>query len=161
MEHHLAKHCEYGNLREQMILDRIVVGILDSTLSERLHLDPEPKIDKAKNLVRQRETVHEQQQFLSRKPTEAGTMVEAISKSSEVNNLTENHPEVLHNHQVDHLNKGDNKYAPIVEGDLILGKLVLLKMQLVISVTKKDILAQYATQSQFQTFQKSLILSLI
>ena len=52
-----------------------------------------------------------------------------------LNNLTENHPEVLHNHQLDHLNKGDNKYAPVVEGDLILGKLVLLKMQLVISVT--------------------------
>ena len=82
--YHLAEHCEYGNLREEMIRDCIVVGIRDSTLFERLQLDPELTIDKAKKLVRQREAAHEQQQFLSRKPSEAGTMVEAISKSSEV-----------------------------------------------------------------------------
>ena len=50
--YHLAKHREYGNLREQMIRDRIVIGIRDFTLSERLHLDPELTIDKAIKLVR-------------------------------------------------------------------------------------------------------------
>ena len=58
--YHLGKHCEYGNLRDEMIRDRIVVGIKDSTLSERFQLDLELTIEKAKNLVRQREAVHEQ-----------------------------------------------------------------------------------------------------
>ena len=81
--YHLAEHCEYGNLRDKMIRDRIVVEIKSSTLSKRLQLDPEFTIEKAKKLVRQREAVHERQQFLSRKPSEAGTMAKAISKSSE------------------------------------------------------------------------------
>ena len=63
--YHLAEHCEYGELRNEMICDRIVVGIRDSALSERLQLDPELTLEKAKKLVRQREAVHEQQQFLS------------------------------------------------------------------------------------------------
>ena len=36
--HSLAEHCEYGALREQMIRDRLVVGLLDPNLSERLQL---------------------------------------------------------------------------------------------------------------------------
>ena len=44
--YHLAEHCEYGNLSNKMIRDHIVVGIKDSTLSERLQLDPELTIEK-------------------------------------------------------------------------------------------------------------------
>ena len=47
-----------------MIRDRIVVGIRDSALSERLQLDPDLTLEKAKTLVRQREAVHEQQAIL-------------------------------------------------------------------------------------------------
>jgi len=47
-----------------MIRDRIVVGIRDSALSERLQLDPDLTLEKAKTLVRQREDVHEQQAIL-------------------------------------------------------------------------------------------------
>ena len=36
--HTLAEHCEYGELRRQMIRDRLVVGLLNSNLSERLQL---------------------------------------------------------------------------------------------------------------------------
>ena len=75
----LAEYCEYGNLRDEMIHDRIVVGIRDSALSERLQLDSDLTLDKAKKLVCQREAVHEHQQFLSGKSIE-GTMVEAVSK---------------------------------------------------------------------------------
>ena len=32
----LSEHCEYDNLREKMIRDRIVVGILNFQLSEQL-----------------------------------------------------------------------------------------------------------------------------
>ena len=37
----LVEHCEYGELKEEMIRDRIVVGICDSALSEKLQLDSE------------------------------------------------------------------------------------------------------------------------
>ena len=156
--YHLAEHCEYGELRNEMIRDHIVVGIWDSVLSERLQLDPELTLEKAKILVRQREAVHEQQQFLSRKPNDAETMVEAVSKSSEVSSPTDNHLEVF---QAGHHNKGDNKYAHSVEGELILVKFALPKRQLATSAIKKAITAQCAILSQFQIFQKSLILSLM
>ena len=77
----LVEHCEYGNLRDEMIRDRIVVGIRDSALSERLQLDPDLTLEKAKKLVRQREAVHEQQQFLTGKSSE-GAAMEAVSKNT-------------------------------------------------------------------------------
>ena len=60
----LADGCEYGDLKEEMIRDRIVVGIRDKTLSERMQLDAKLTLETAKTLVRQREAVHEQQQIL-------------------------------------------------------------------------------------------------
>ena len=35
----LADNCQYGNLKEEMIRDRLVVRIRDSALSERLQMD--------------------------------------------------------------------------------------------------------------------------
>lgn len=35
----LVKTCDYGNLQEQLLQDRIVVGILDTVLSERMQID--------------------------------------------------------------------------------------------------------------------------
>lgn len=37
----LAEHSNYGTLHDEMIRDRIVVGIRDSSLSEKLQLDAE------------------------------------------------------------------------------------------------------------------------
>ena len=65
----LADNCEYGLLRDEMIRDRLVVGIRDSNLSEHLQLDADLNLDKAKKAIRQREAVHEQQQTLNG-PTE-------------------------------------------------------------------------------------------
>ena len=48
----LAEYCSYGDLKDQIIGDRIVVGICDRSLSERLQLDPELTLEKAKTLVR-------------------------------------------------------------------------------------------------------------
>ena len=62
--YNLAEHCNYGNLTSEMIRDRLVVGIQDLSLSERLQLDPELTLEKAKKVVRQREAVKEQQQVL-------------------------------------------------------------------------------------------------
>ena len=53
----LAENCEFGVLKDELISDRIVVGITDNALSERIHIDPEVMLEKAKRMVRQRETI--------------------------------------------------------------------------------------------------------
>ena len=62
----LAEDCEYGTMKEEMIRDRLVVGIRDTVLSERLQLDPKLTLESAKKAVRQREAVKEQQQTLNK-----------------------------------------------------------------------------------------------
>ena len=47
-----------------MIRDWLVVGIRDSSLSERLQLDANLTLEKAKIAIRQKEAVHEQQRIL-------------------------------------------------------------------------------------------------
>ena len=37
----LIETCEYGELKEELLRDRIVVGIRDMALSERLQLEPD------------------------------------------------------------------------------------------------------------------------
>ena len=58
--HHLVKNCEYGTLKDQMIRDGLVIGIRDRTLSDRLQMEPDLTLEKAKKLIRQREAVKEQ-----------------------------------------------------------------------------------------------------
>lgn len=60
----LVDNCNYGNFQDEMLRDRLVVGIRDTTLSERLQLDPELALKNAKKAIRQREAVHEQQHVL-------------------------------------------------------------------------------------------------
>ena len=65
----LAENCNYGDLRDEMIRDRLVVGIRDTALSQQLQLDAELTLDKAKMKIRQREAVGEQQKLLTMNPT--------------------------------------------------------------------------------------------
>lgn len=74
------EYWKYGELKEEMICDRIVVGICDTALSERLQLDSKLNLEKAKKLVQQKEAVHEHQQFISGKSSE-GTVVETATKN--------------------------------------------------------------------------------
>ena len=60
----LSEHCNYGDLRNEMIRDRIVVGIRDARLSERLQLDHKLTLDGAVTAVRQSEQVKQQQTVL-------------------------------------------------------------------------------------------------
>ena len=68
----LADNCKYGDLRDEMIRDRLVVGIRDAALSQQLQLDAELTLEKAKTKVRQREAVREQQRVLSSNTPSAG-----------------------------------------------------------------------------------------
>ena len=56
----LVQSCDYGTLQEQLLRDRIVVGIRDTALSERMQVDAELTLEKAKKMARQREAVSQQ-----------------------------------------------------------------------------------------------------
>jgi len=60
----LVETCEYGALKDEMLRDRIVVGIQDSAMSERLQMDGELTLEKAKKLARQKEAVKDQHKQL-------------------------------------------------------------------------------------------------
>ena len=65
----LIETCEYGALKEEMLRDRLVVGIRDTALSERLQLNAELTLDKTKKAIRQKEAVKEQGQELKGEAT--------------------------------------------------------------------------------------------
>ena len=44
--HCLAEHCEFRTLKDQLIRDRIVVGLRNKQLSEKLQLDPDLTLEK-------------------------------------------------------------------------------------------------------------------
>ena len=62
--HTLAEHCALGTLQDELIRDRIVVGLLDSKLAEKLQLDPELTLTKAMHQARQSEAMKRQQTLM-------------------------------------------------------------------------------------------------
>ena len=74
----LSENCAYGDLRDEMIRDRIVVGIRDEAMSQKLQLDADLTLESAKKMVRQREAVREQQVQLKSGFQGEGLPVEAI-----------------------------------------------------------------------------------
>ena len=75
----LADNCDYGLMTAEIIRDKLVVGIRDGPLSERLQLDPDLTLEKAKKMIRQREPVQEQQKVL-KGTSETGALEELKSK---------------------------------------------------------------------------------
>jgi hypothetical protein len=63
----LAEHCEYGDLHDQMIRDRIVVGLTDANVSQKLQLDPDLTLKKAQDIVRETDAVKKRQSELRKK----------------------------------------------------------------------------------------------
>lgn len=66
----MAEHCNFGALCEELIRDRIVVGIRDVALSEKLQLDPNLTLNKAISQVKQQEAVKQQQTVMRSKDTQ-------------------------------------------------------------------------------------------
>ena len=60
----LSEHCNYGALNNELIRDRIVVGLADIRLSERMQMDKDLTLDKAINMARQSEEIKRQQASL-------------------------------------------------------------------------------------------------
>ena len=82
--YNLAERCEYGTLHDNMIRDRIVVGIKDSSLSERMQLDDALILEKEKatKMVRQSGTMKLKQSEMRRLPNERS--LEAIKMGRKV-----------------------------------------------------------------------------
>ena len=70
----LAENCEYGEMQAEMIRDRLVVGIRDSTLSQKLQLNPKLTLELEKTMICQREAVGEQQKQLKGVQESAGSL---------------------------------------------------------------------------------------
>ena len=83
----LARYCNFGALKDELIRDRIVVGLRNRHLSERLQLDPKLTLEKATNLGRQREWVKHQQSILDggfkSKSVEVDSIAKGINKKEE------------------------------------------------------------------------------
>ena len=60
----LVETCEFGTLKDEMIRDRLVVGIRDRNLAEKMRMDATLTLEKAKKEVRQREAAREQSRHL-------------------------------------------------------------------------------------------------
>ena len=76
----LAEHCNYRNLREEMICDQIVVGVCDSTLSLKLQLKETLTLDKAVTQAREAKMIKKQQPLVRGGQKEGTASVSAIQK---------------------------------------------------------------------------------
>ena len=78
----MANCCDYREIRNKIIIDRIVVGLLDDTVSERLQLDARLTL----TIARQSEEVHKQQTVVRHKPMDLNTdFVDEIHSSRGIN----------------------------------------------------------------------------
>ncbi|KAK0131436.1 hypothetical protein N1851_033838 [Merluccius polli] len=78
----LAESCEYGQLHDELLRDRLVVGLKDSKLSERMQLDRELTLTKAITMARQSEEVKRQQTDLRGELNTASKVaVDALNKN--------------------------------------------------------------------------------
>lgn len=60
----LVEHCNYGTLHDELIRDRIVVGLADTRLSECMQIENDLDLQKAMNMARQSEEIKKQQTTL-------------------------------------------------------------------------------------------------
>ena len=88
----LAEHCNYGNLREEMIRDRIVVGVRDSTLSLKLQLKETLTLDEAVTQAREAEMIKKQQPLVRGGQKEGTASVSAIQKKEHKSKMKKGSP---------------------------------------------------------------------
>ena len=88
--HCLAEHCSYGELYNEMIRDRIVVGLRDTSIDQKLQMDPELTLDKAVTLARQSEAMKSQQSVVRPPTTDNSVFIEEI-KNSRLTNCKKPH----------------------------------------------------------------------
>ena len=78
--HSLVDRCDYGAIKDEMVRDRLVVGLKYQALSERLQMDSELTLKKAVDLARSSERIKKQQQVL--RNDDRNLSVEAVRQES-------------------------------------------------------------------------------
>ncbi|UYV80773.1 K02A2.6-like [Cordylochernes scorpioides] len=78
--HKMAENCNYGSLKEEMIRDRIVVGVKNLQLSEKLQLEPNLTLERAIQAACQTECVKQQQTILRSTTTQAANVDQVYEK---------------------------------------------------------------------------------
>ena len=76
----LAEHCQYDTLYDEMIRDRLVVGLYDSKRSEKLQLDAKLTLDTALTTARQSEAVKKQQLIIRQETIIKEESIGAVSR---------------------------------------------------------------------------------
>ena len=78
----LAQTLQYGAMKDELIRDRIVVGIRDKKLSQKLQLIPKLTLQKAVEMVKQSERVKQQQEILRPESSEPVNVLAAQEQIS-------------------------------------------------------------------------------
>uniref|UniRef100_A0A6P7HDN6 Uncharacterized protein LOC114347367 n=1 Tax=Diabrotica virgifera virgifera TaxID=50390 RepID=A0A6P7HDN6_DIAVI len=67
--HAMAEHCNYGTLKDELVRDRIVIGVLDMKVSESLQLRDKLTLAEANTAVRQAELQSSQNKIIRQEQT--------------------------------------------------------------------------------------------
>ncbi|KAB0792816.1 hypothetical protein PPYR_14775 [Photinus pyralis] len=78
----MAERCAFRDLRDELVRDRIVVGILDKTLSSQLQEDADLTLEKAIQKAKQRESIKKQTYELEEIQSKPSSEVDRIHSSS-------------------------------------------------------------------------------
>ena len=139
----LVDSCNYGELRDEMLRDRLVVGIRDMALSERLQMDSKLTLGKAMKLVRQQEAVHQHNsQLQGNLETKDSGDLSLLKYKGAYSREKETLPDVLDVGKA--LTKGENN--------------ALQALPLVLSASRKDILLHNVSPRQSKQQLTKLIL---
>ena len=83
--HSLSEYCNYGQLRDEMIQDWIVVELCDCAVSEKLQLESELILEKAITLACNKESIRNQQPVVR---ADTSSSVDAVGFSSKPRSST-------------------------------------------------------------------------
>ena len=75
-----SKTCEFGNLKDSLIRDRVVVGIRDSRLKEKLLRDPGLTLERAVDVCKANEAAQAQMKVLTGSIPEDSSAVHTVKK---------------------------------------------------------------------------------
>ena len=75
-----AESCKYGTFKQEMIRDRLVMGIRDRHLSERLQMDADLTLESTMKVIRQKEAMREQQHVLGSSTKDDLIVVDEVNR---------------------------------------------------------------------------------
>ena len=158
--HGLAEHCNYGGLHNEMIRDRIVVGLSSSSVSMKLQTDPELPLEKATAMARQHESVFKQQEAVrgeQQKPPSIDAM-ESRKSGERKNKRSQNDQTNSFLQDIPHPDNYKNKFAPGVAKHIYMGNSTAQQgRQFATNVLKKGITKKCAKQPTWPKLRHSLM----